>query len=151
VTSVVPGTKTAVISNFPPRNEKRPCDGSERGVATRLPIVAAWFEMFEPGKNADPPRGFRLLSLNCRTDAIWSAYSLHLKSNRGSDDPKVFQENIYKREEGITQVLQHLRGELRTDAEIDRRVSWRIVLISLIGTCLQHLGNALLRACRIFS
>jgi endonuclease/exonuclease/phosphatase family metal-dependent hydrolase len=109
VTSVVPGTKTAVISNFPPRNEKRPWTVQNVGVATRLPIVAAWFEMFEPGKNADPPRGFSVAVIKLPDGRNLVAYSLHLKSNRGSDDPKVFQENIYKREEGITQVLQHVR------------------------------------------
>ena len=54
--SPLTGFKVDVVSDFPPREGQDV--GQQVAIASRLPPLSAWFEMWNPNGPLVPPRGF---------------------------------------------------------------------------------------------
>src|SRR2546429_9456564 len=101
--SPLPGFKVDVVSDFPPREGQDV--GQQVAIASRLPPLSAWVEMWKPNGALVPPRGFAFAAYEIAPRHILLVYAVHLKSNRGE-----IAEDIAIREESMRQLAAHMRA-----------------------------------------
>ena len=95
--------KIDVCSNFPPREGQN--EAQQIAIASRLPAMSAWAELWKPGGAITPPRGFAFAAYQLSPKQVLLVYSLHLKSNRGE-----IHEDIRIREESMQQLRAHMKA-----------------------------------------
>jgi len=101
--SPLPGFKVDVVSDFPPREGQDV--GQQVAIASRLPPLSAWVEMWKPNGALVPPRGFAFAAYEVAPRHVLLVYAIHLKSNRGE-----ISENIAIREESMQQLTAHIEA-----------------------------------------
>ncbi|GAB4244889.1 MAG: hypothetical protein OHK005_09970 [Candidatus Methylacidiphilales bacterium] len=104
--SQVPNLKVCVVSAFRDR-DFGVLWTQQLAIASRLPVVAAWAESFRPTLTS-MTRGFALAVIEApgQPDKVWLLYSVHLKSNRASNEHQA-QLNYRLRNESVRQLLAH--------------------------------------------
>ena len=95
--------KIDVCSNFPPREGQN--EAQQIAIASRLPAMSAWAELWKPGAAITPPRGFAFAAYQLSPKQVLLVYALHLKSNRGE-----VHEDIRIREESMQQLRAHMKA-----------------------------------------
>ena len=95
--------KVDVCSNFPPREGQN--EAQQIAIASRLPAMSAWAELWKPGEAITPPRGFAFAAYQLSPKQVLLVYALHLKSNRGE-----IHEDIRIREESMQQLRAHMKA-----------------------------------------
>ena len=95
--------KIDVCSNFPPREGQN--EAQQIAIASRLPAMSAWAELWKPGEAITPPRGFAFAAYQLSPKQVLLVYALHLKSNRGE-----IHEDIRIREESMQQLRAHMNA-----------------------------------------
>ena len=101
--SPLPGFKVDVVSDFPPREGQDV--GQQVAIASRLPPLTAWVEMWKPNEALVPPRGFAFAAYEVAPRHMLLVYAIHLKSNRGE-----ISEDIAIREESMQQLTAHIQA-----------------------------------------
>jgi endonuclease/exonuclease/phosphatase family metal-dependent hydrolase len=99
--SPLSGFKIDVVSDFPPREGQDV--GQQVAIASRLPPLSAWFEMWKPNGPLVPPRGFAFAAYELAPRSVLLFYAIHLKSNRGE-----ISEDMAIREESMQQLVAHI-------------------------------------------
>src|SRR5438105_7477187 len=99
--SPLTGFKVDVVSDFPPRGGQGV--GQQVAIASRIPPLRAWFEMWKPNGPLVPPRGFAFAAYEVAPRHMLLVYAVHLKSNRGE-----ISEDIAIREESMQQLVAHI-------------------------------------------
>jgi|UPI000484958F endonuclease/exonuclease/phosphatase family metal-dependent hydrolase len=96
-----PKWSVSVISAFKQGNF---ISGQQIAIASKFPTISAWAEPWKRGW-AEAPRGYTyaLYSINGKKLAV---YGVHLKSNIGNPP-----ENTSKREDGISQMIDHINTD----------------------------------------
>jgi endonuclease/exonuclease/phosphatase family metal-dependent hydrolase len=97
----VPGTDVQVTTEFLDETGNR--TAQQLVIASRLPSVGAWWEVWKAGQNITPKRGFAFAAYQPAPGRVLLVYCVHLKSNRGD-----LAENISMREESARQLLDHV-------------------------------------------
>src|SRR5438874_12346548 len=92
------GCKVDVVSDFPPREGQDV--GRQVAIASRLPPLSAWVEMWKPNGALIPPRGFAFAAYEIAPRYVLLVYAIHFKSNRGE-----IAEDIAIREESMHQLV----------------------------------------------
>lgn len=109
LTSVVPGLKPAVVSDFGSIDDKTPPQNV--AIATRFPVISGWAQAWNAdGRTTYPlPRGFAFAAIEMPNDSsLLLVYSVHLKSNhKGADGDQ--SENAAMREESSKILCTHIR------------------------------------------
>src|SRR5438045_9022933 len=95
------GFKVDVVSDFPPREGQDV--GQQVAIASRLPPLSAWVEMWKPNGALVPPRGFAFAAYEVAPRHVLLVYAIHLKSNRGE-----ISEDVAIREESMQQLIPHI-------------------------------------------
>lgn len=122
----VPGMKVHVFSNFPESDGKTP-GPLQLAVASTLKADSAWFEEFKPSETLpNLRRGFAFAALEHPDDGLIMLYSVHLKSNHGSDTPEGEREVAATRAESAKQLIAH-------KAEMEKKYAGRKILGWVIG------------------
>jgi endonuclease/exonuclease/phosphatase family metal-dependent hydrolase len=106
--SIIPGLKVVAVSNFRDRDLGQ-LSRQQVTIASRLPVKAAWSEEWK----ATLPsliRGFSFAAIAApgQDNKFLLVYSLHLKSNRSSNEAQA-QINFHIRNESIAQLLIHVQ------------------------------------------
>lgn len=102
-----PGMKVDVFSNFldPYSGKTGP---QQCAIASSLKAHSAWFEEFAPTENLpNLRRGFAFAALEHPDGGLIMLYSVHLKSNGGSDTPEGEQNVANTRAESVRQLVAH--------------------------------------------
>jgi endonuclease/exonuclease/phosphatase family metal-dependent hydrolase len=99
--SPLTGFKIDVVSDFPPREGQDV--GQQVAIASRLPPLSAWVEMWKPNGPLVPPRGFAFAAYELAPRNVLLVYAIHLKSNRGE-----ISEDMAIREESMQQLVAHI-------------------------------------------
>lgn len=124
--ATMPGMKVDVFSRFlEPDSDK--IGQQQCCIASNLKANSAFFEPFKP--TADLPnlgRGFAFAALEHPQGGLVMVYSVHLKSNRGSDTPEGEQNVADTRAESVRQILSH-------KADMEKRYAGRKILGWLVG------------------
>jgi endonuclease/exonuclease/phosphatase family metal-dependent hydrolase len=97
------GFKVDVCSTFPRRENQN--EAQQVAIASRLPCLSAWSELWKPSGAIAPPRGFSFGAYQVAPHQIALVYAVHLKSNRGE-----IHEDIRIRETSMQQLLAHMKG-----------------------------------------
>jgi len=115
LTDVVPDLRPAVVSAFTSRRTGEYWR-QQLGIASKLPVMAAWSERWQMQDEIQPPRGFAAALIRLPGPGLryLLVYSLHLKSNLSGNEEEV-ESNYRERDESIRQVLAHLR-EMKENA-----------------------------------
>jgi endonuclease/exonuclease/phosphatase family metal-dependent hydrolase len=112
LTSVVPGLKSAVVSDFGPAGEGRPAQNV--GIATRFPVDSGWAQRWKEiapgGWTTNPvPRGFAFAAVELPNDVLLLIYTVHLKSNhRGKSSGDELLSDMAAREESSRLLRGHI-------------------------------------------
>jgi len=103
----VPELKVANVSHFVD-NEFGVLWRQQLAIASKLPVVAAWAEAWQPNIGS-LGRGFSFAAIEVpgSEGEVILFYALHLKSNRASNEQQTLT-NYRLRDESITQLLQHI-------------------------------------------
>lgn len=107
----VPGMKVDVFSKFldPRSGDPGP---QQCGIASTLKADSAWFESFKPAEGVPSlRRGFAFAALIHPDGGLIMCYSVHLKSNGGSDTPEGEKDVAITRAESVRQLIAH-KGEM---------------------------------------
>ncbi|WP_411825872.1 hypothetical protein [Luteolibacter sp. AS25] len=105
--SVVPNMKLHTFSSFLGYDRKT-VGPQQCAIASTLTADSAWFEAFEPSKGLpNLSRGFAFAALNHPDGGLIMVYSVHLKSNRGSETPEGEQDVADTRAESVRQIIAH--------------------------------------------
>lgn len=108
--TTVPGLKVDVFSNFMEADGKTP-GPQQCGIASKLKTNSAWFESFKLTKNIpNLRRGFAFAALEHPDGGLIMLYSVHLKSNRGSDTPEGERDVANTRAESVRQLIAHKKA-----------------------------------------
>ena len=103
----MPGFKVNVFSRFLDPYSDKPAQ-QQCAIASRLKMDSAWFEEFAPAKNLpDLRRGFAFAALEHPEGGLIMVYSVHLKSNHGSDTPEGEKNVADTRRESVRQIIAH--------------------------------------------
>jgi endonuclease/exonuclease/phosphatase family metal-dependent hydrolase len=97
------GFKVDVCSTFPPREGQN--EAQQVAIASRLPCLSAWSELWKPSGALVPPRGFSFAAYEIAPRQLLLVYAVHLKSNRGE-----IHEDMRIRETSMTQLLAHMKA-----------------------------------------
>jgi len=106
----VPGLRAAAVSAFPSRRTGEYWR-QQVAVASKLPVLAAWSELWTESDKLKPPRGFTAAVLRLPGEGSMRhllVYSLHLKSNLAENEEETKQ-NYRERNESARQLLAHIR------------------------------------------
>jgi len=124
--STVPGMKTHVFSNFLESDGETP-SSLQCAIASKLKANSAWFESFKPSKGLpNLRRGYAFAALEHPDGGLIMVYSVHLKSNRGSDTPEGEKDVAATRAESVKQLIAH-------KAEMEKKFADRKILGWVIG------------------
>jgi endonuclease/exonuclease/phosphatase family metal-dependent hydrolase len=96
-----PGTSVQVASEF--LDEQGVKTAQQLVIASRLPALGAWWELWKAGRSLTPKRGFSFAAYQPAPGQMLLVYCVHLKSNRGE-----LSENVPMREESARQLLAHV-------------------------------------------
>lgn len=109
LTDAVPGLRPAVVSAFTSRRTGEYWR-QQLGIASKLPVLAAWSERWQAANDLRPPRGFAAAMVRLPGPSVRHVlvYSLHLKSNLAEDEGET-EMNYRERDESIRQLLGHIR------------------------------------------
>ncbi len=120
-----PGLKTDVISNFLDFDGKSP--GKQQcAIASNLKANSAWYESFKPSKRLpNLRRGFAFAALEHPDGGLIMIYSVHLKSNRGSDTPEGEKDVADTRAESARQLIAH-KAAMEKKFAGEKIVGWLI-------------------------
>ncbi|MEP2774512.1 MAG: hypothetical protein ABJQ29_16315 [Luteolibacter sp.] len=103
----VPGMKVDVFSKFLDPQTGKP-GPQQCAIASTLKANSAWFEDFAPTENLpNLRRGFAFAALEHPDGGLMMVYSVHLKSNRGSETPEGEQDVANTRAESVKQLIAH--------------------------------------------
>jgi len=97
------GFKVDVCSTFPPREGQN--EAQQVAIASRLPCLSAWSELWKPSGAIVPPRGFSFAAYEIAQRRLLLVYAVHLKSNRGE-----IHEDMRIRETSMQQLLAHMKA-----------------------------------------
>jgi endonuclease/exonuclease/phosphatase family metal-dependent hydrolase len=97
------GFKIDVCSTFPPREGQN--EAQQVAIASRLPCLSAWSELWKPAGAIVPPRGFAFAAYQIAPRQVLLVYAVHLKSNRGE-----IHEDMRIRETSMQQLLAHMKA-----------------------------------------
>jgi endonuclease/exonuclease/phosphatase family metal-dependent hydrolase len=97
----LPGTDVQVASEF--LDDAGEITFQQLILASRLPAVGAWWEVWKAGSAVTPKRGFAFAAYQPAPGQVLLVYCVHLKSNRGD-----LTQNIATREESVRQLLDHV-------------------------------------------
>lgn len=118
---VVPGMKVNVFSKFRDPQSGKP-GPQQCGIASTLKADSAWFESFKPTEGVPSlRRGFAFAALNHPDGGLIMCYSVHLKSNGGSDTPAGEKNVAVTRAESAKQLIAH-------KAEMEKKFSGRKII-----------------------
>jgi endonuclease/exonuclease/phosphatase family metal-dependent hydrolase len=127
VVSSMPGKLTVHVCSRFVNHESNDLPPQQVAIASNLTADSAFFENFKAGADlVHPPRGFAFAALNHPDGGLIMVYSVHLKSNRGSDTPEGEQGVASMRAESTRQLLSH-------KAEMEKRYAGRKIMGWLIG------------------
>lgn len=118
------GLKLHVMSRFIDANTGEP-GLQQQAIASKLEAHSAWFEDFKP--SADLPnlrRGFAFAALRHPDGGLIMVYSVHLKSNGGSDRPGGEEDIARTRRESIKQILTHKADMEKTKFAGETIIGW---------------------------
>lgn len=120
-----PPLKVNVFSKFLDPQSGKP--GSQQcAIASSLKANSAWFEEFVPTENLpNLRRGFAFAALEHPDGGLIMLYSVHLKSNRGSETPGGEQEIAHTRAESVRQIVAH-KTAMEKKFEDQEIVGWMI-------------------------
>lgn len=107
IVKVVPGMEVNVFSKFIDPQSGKP-GPQQCGIASTLKADSAWFESFKPADGVPSlRRGFAFAALNHPDGGLIMCYSVHLKSNGGSDTPAGEKNVAVTRAESARQLIAH--------------------------------------------
>ena len=105
--TAVPGMSVNVLSRFLDEETGEPAM-QQCAIASNLKANSAFFETFKPAKNLpNLRRGFAFAALEHPDGGLIMIYSVHLKSNRGSDTPEGEKDVADTRAESVRQIIAH--------------------------------------------
>jgi endonuclease/exonuclease/phosphatase family metal-dependent hydrolase len=105
--ATMPGMEVDVYSRFP-ASDSDSFGSQQCGIASNLKANSASFESFKPTENLPHlSRGFAFAALEHPDGGLIMLYSIHLKSNRGSETPEGEKEVANIRREAVRQILAH--------------------------------------------
>lgn len=123
ILTAVPGLKLHVISDFESDGRRGPF--LQQAIASKLKAHSAWYEPFAQIEELPSlRRGFAFAALTHPDGGLIMVYSVHLKSNHGSETPEGAKNVADTRRESIRQILAHkeeMIGERFADEKI---VGW---------------------------
>lgn len=123
VLAVVPGLKLHAISKFPRRSEGK-SPSQQCAIASKLKANSAWFETFKPSENLpNLSRGFAFAALEHPDGGLMMFYSVHLKSNHGSDTPEGEKNVADTRAEAVKQIIAH-KKEMEKKFKDEKILGW---------------------------
>jgi endonuclease/exonuclease/phosphatase family metal-dependent hydrolase len=124
--SAVPGLKVHVMSRFMDEKAGKP-GGQQLVIASKLEAHSAWSEAFKPtGNLPDLRRGFAFAALKHPGGGLILVYSVHLKSNGGSDNPGGEENIANTRRESVRQILAHKAEMEKTRFNGETIMGWVI-------------------------
>jgi endonuclease/exonuclease/phosphatase family metal-dependent hydrolase len=124
--ATMPGMKVDVLSNFLESDGKTP-GPQQCGIASNLKANSAFFESFKPTESLpNLRRGFAFAALEHPDGGLIMIYSVHLKSNRGSDTPEGEKDIANTRAESVRQIIGH-------KAEMEKRFADQKIIGWLVG------------------
>ncbi len=97
------GFKVDVCASWPPREGQN--EPQEVAIASRLPAMSAWYELWKENGPVVPPRGFSFAAYQVAPGQLLLVYAVHLKSNNGE-----MRENMSMREESMQQLQAHMQA-----------------------------------------
>lgn len=106
----VPGLRPAAVSAFASRRTGEYWR-QQVAIGSKLPVLAAWSELWKAANDLQPPRGFTAAVLRLPGEGPVRhllVYSLHLKSNLAENEEET-QMNYRERDESTRQLLVHIR------------------------------------------
>lgn len=122
----MPGMKVDVFSRFL-ESDSVTVGPQQCCIASNLKADSAFFEPFKPTTNLpNLRRGFAFAALEHPADGLIMIYSVHLKSNRGSETPTGEEDVAATRAESVRQILAH-------KAEMEKRYAGRKILGWIVG------------------
>lgn len=124
--ATLPGMKVDVFSRFLEADSET-VGPQQCGIASTLKANSAFFEPFKPTANLpNLRRGFAFAALEHPEGGLIMAYSVHLKSNRGSETPEGEQDVANTRAESVRQIIAH-------KAAMEKQFAGQKILGWLIG------------------
>lgn len=123
--ATVPGLSVNVFSRF--LDDKTGKLGPQQcAIASNLKANSAFFETFKPAKSLpNLRRGFAFAALEHPDGGLIMLYSVHLKSNRGSDTPEGEKDVADTRAESVRQIIAH-KAAMEKQFEDQKIVGWVI-------------------------
>lgn len=127
VVSAMPGKLTMHVCSRFMNHESKELSPQQCAIASNLKADSAFFESFKPNEKLPHlSRGFAFAALEHPAEGLIMIYSVHLKSNRGSETPEGEQNVADTRAESVRQILSH-------KAEMEKRYADRKIMGWLIG------------------
>jgi endonuclease/exonuclease/phosphatase family metal-dependent hydrolase len=125
--AAMPGKMTVHVTSRFVNHEARDLDPQQVAIASNLKADSAFFENFKPNKDLPHlSRGFAFAALEHPEGGLIMVYSVHLKSNRGSETPEGELGVANTRAESVRQLLSH-------KAEMEKRYQGRKIIGWLVG------------------
>lgn len=125
--TAMPSKMTVHVTSRFVNHEARDLSPQQVAIASNLKADSAFFENFKPNKNLpNLSRGFAFAALEHPESGLIMVYSVHLKSNRGSETPEGELSVANTRAEGVRQILSH-------KTEMEKRYKGRKIMGWLIG------------------
>lgn len=123
--AIVPGMKVHTFSRFLEPGSDQPSP-QQVTIASRLEAHSAWFETFTPSPDApNLTRGFAFAALHHPDGGLIMVYSVHLKSNSGSEKPGGERSIAQTRKESIRQIIAHKR-EMEKKFADEKIIGWLV-------------------------
>jgi endonuclease/exonuclease/phosphatase family metal-dependent hydrolase len=127
VVSAMPGKLTMHVCSRFMNQESKELSPQQCAIASNLKADSAFFENFKPNEKLPHlSRGFAFAALEHPDGGLIIIYSVHLKSNRGSETPEGEQNVADTRAESVRQILSH-------KAEMEKRYTGRKIMGWLVG------------------
>ena len=122
----VAGMKMDIFSRFPDRDVPARQGPQQCAIASTLKVREAFFEVFKPVANVPSlTRGFAFAALEHPAGGLIMVYSVHLKSNRGSETAVGERDVADARIESARQLIAH-RAEMEKRFAGERVMGWLI-------------------------
>ena len=127
VVSAMPGKLTMHVCSRFMDQESKELSPQQCAIASNLKADSAFFENFKPNEKLPHlSRGFAFAALEHPAGGLIMIYSVHLKSNRGSETPEGEQSVADTRFESVRQILSH-------KAEMEKRYAGRKIMGWIVG------------------
>ena len=127
VVSAMPGKLSVHICSRFVNQESNDLAPQQVAIASNLKADSAFFENFKSNPDLiHPPRGFAFAALEHPDGGLNMAYSVHLKSNRGSETAEGELSVANMRAESVRQILSH-------KADMEKRYAGRKIMGWLVG------------------